>query len=117
VFALDCAPTHDVACHRAEDSGELSVGHATHEVTSVAAQVGVSGSLIAGVLVLGLRRVAHASLKRGNRFVVVLAVVHVLALAIMLLAIGASGVGYPQAVLVATASLWFAVVGLGVLDH
>lgn len=111
VFVLDCAPSHDVACHAAERQVQLSASHYIHEATSVSAQLGATGSLVAGIM----------ALRSGRWFVVVvgLGVVHVIALAVMviMLGLGQPGMGYLQAVTVATASLWFSAVGLGVLDR
>lgn len=109
VFVLDCAPSHDVACHAAERQGQLSASHYIHEVTSVSAQLGATGSLVAGIMAVRPRR----------WWLLGLGAVHVLALAVMMIMLGAgrSGIGYLQAVTVFTASLWFAAVGLGVLDR
>jgi hypothetical protein len=120
VFALDCAPSHDTACQRAEDQAQLSLSHRLHEVTSVAAQVGATGSMTAGVLSVTTNGSDEMILGAGRRrFVVVLFVVHAVALATMItmIAADARALGHGQAVTVGTASLWFAAIGLGILDR
>jgi hypothetical protein len=119
VLALDCAPSHDSACQRAEEQDQLSLGHHLHEATSVAAQVGATGSMVAGALNLTVERSVDGLSTSRDRFIVVLAVVHLVALVVMItmLATGHPALGYGQAVTVGTASLWFAAVGLGILDR
>ncbi|MCW2811951.1 MAG: hypothetical protein JWP61_2409 [Friedmanniella sp.] len=109
-LTMDCAPSLDAACERAEEAGRLSWAHYSHTVTSVAAQVGIVTTMVATFVAM-LR-----SPQRGWRrrwVVLVVAVVEVSALAVLLilLVLEVGGFGYPQAVMVALASLWFAAVG------
>ena len=104
-FAMDCSPTLNTACRLAEERGRLSYIHYAHTWTSVGAQTGIVVSMFAASLALGY----------GRRIVRLLALVEVVALVVMMamLAIGLPGIGYPQTVMVLAASLWFALVGVG----
>lgn len=102
LFPMDCSPTLSDACRAAEDAGTLSAAHVIHTGTSVGAQLGIVVSLVAGAL--------------ASRSVVVgaLAVIEVVALTTMMIMLlgGTPGVGYPQMIMVAVASVWCAAVGL-----
>lgn len=102
LFPMDCAPTLSDACRAAEDAGRLSPAHVIHTGTSVGAQLGIVVSLIAGALA------------SRSAVVVTLAVIEVLALTTMMIMLlsGSPGLGYPQMIMVAGASVWCAAVGL-----
>lgn len=114
-FAMDCSPTLSVACRVAEEGGRLSYIHYAHTWTSVGAQTGIVVSMAAAWLALA--RPGPVQPVRGayvRRLVGILTAVEVGALVVMMsmLALGLSGLGYPQTVMVGVASLWFALVGL-----
>ncbi len=115
---LDCSPSLSDACRVAEEQGRLSLIHYAHTWTSVGAQTGVTTSMVAGWLGLTRRPGATHEKPARRRLALGLAVAEVVALVVMMavLALGLPGLGYPQAVMVVVASLWFAAVGLGLLD-
>ncbi len=117
-FAMDCSPTLSVVCRLAEDEGRLSGVHYAHTFTSVGAQTGIVTSMVAGYLGLARRGDPVPSAGRVRRATLVLSVLEVVGLVVMMtmLALDLSGLGYPQAVMVAVASFWFAAVGLGILE-
>ncbi|WP_375423974.1 DUF998 domain-containing protein [uncultured Friedmanniella sp.] len=111
--SMDCSPTLSHACRVAEETGRLSWPHYAHTWTSVGAQTGIVASMVAAYLAL---RLGPTWVGRGvvvRRLVLVLTVVEVAALVVMMamLVLGAPGLGYPQALMVLVASLWFAVLG------
>ncbi len=108
-FSMDCSPTLSERCRVAEAAGQLSTIHYAHDFTSVGAQIGICGSMIAICVAMFRNR-----LDGPLRVVMLgLTVAESLALVIMMamLALGIPGIGYPQAVMVAVASLWFCGVG------
>lgn len=109
-FAMDCSPTLSPQCRVAEEAGRLSAVHYAHTFTSVGAQVGIVASLVATYVAM-VRSSRQTRIRR--RIVLGLASVEVGALAVMLvlLVLDRPGLGYPQAVMVVIASLWFAAVG------
>lgn len=114
LFAMDCASSRDPACRAAQDAGALSITHYLHSATSVGAQVGLAGSMIATVL--ALRREADRRRLTG-RLVAALTLVEIsslLAMAIVILG-RIPAVGYAQAVMISTASLFLAAVVWGLI--
>lgn len=109
-FAMDCSPTLSDQCRVLEETGQLSTVHYAHTYTSVGAQVGIVASMVATFIAM-VRSDRQTALRR--RVVLVICVLEVAALTVMmaLLALGLPGLGYPQAVMVVVASLWFAAVG------
>ena len=106
VTAMDCSPTLSTACRTAEADGQLSWAHYLHTPTSIAAQTGIVGSMVAAALAERPRRVVA---RRGLLWVLVAVEVLGLAVMMIMLAAGLPGIGYPQAVMVTVASVWFAV--------
>jgi hypothetical protein len=109
-FAMDCSPSVSEQCRVLEESGQLSAVHYAHTYTSVGAQAGIVASMIATFIAM----MRSTQQTRARRLVVlVICVVEVVALTVMMtmLILQAPGLGYPQAVMVAVASLWFAAVG------
>lgn len=111
-FAMDCSPTLSALCKVAEESGRLSTIHYAHTYTSVGAQIGIVASMVAAWIAMQRSLVGTLRVRRA---LLVVCVVEVAALAVMMamLAAGVSGLGYPQAVMVLAASIWFAGVGVG----
>jgi hypothetical protein len=109
-FAMDCSPSVSEQCRVLEESGQLSAVHYAHTYTSVGAQVGIVSSMIATFIAM-LRSGQQTRIGRG--VVLVICVIEVAALTVMMTMLVAHdpGLGYPQAVMVAVASLWFAAVG------
>ncbi|HEY5822357.1 MAG TPA: DUF998 domain-containing protein [Propionibacteriaceae bacterium] len=109
-FAMDCSPTLSEACKVAEEAGTLSGVHYAHTFTSVGAQVGIVASMVATYIAM-VR--SHQQTEARRRIVLALSVFEVVALTVMmaLLVLDLPGLGYPQAVMVVVASLWFAAVG------
>ncbi len=108
-FSMDCSPSLSEACRVAEAAGQLSTIHYAHDFTSVGAQIGICGSMIAMCVAM-----FRNSLDGTLRVVMItITAVESLALVVMMamLLLGAPGLGYPQAVMVAVASIWFCVVG------
>ena len=111
-FAMDCSPTLSAVCARWERTGQLSTIHYLHTGTSVGAQLGITVSLAAGTIALAKARTR----RRGTLILVAaLAAIEILALVVMMgmLADGIPGIGYPQAVMVAVAASWCALVAVG----
>ncbi|MGI8458889.1 MAG: DUF998 domain-containing protein [Propionibacteriaceae bacterium] len=108
-FSMDCSPSLSQACRVAEAAGKLSTIHSAHDFTSVGAQVGICGSMIA-MCVAMFRSSVDGALRVA---MITITAVESGALVIMMamLVLGAPGLGYPQAVMVAVASIWFCVVG------
>lgn len=113
-FAMDCSPVLSETCRVAEESGQLSTIHYAHTYTSVGAQAGIVASMIATYVAL---RRGQLGIGRRQGGLLALCAVEVLALTVMMimLAAGLPGLGYPQVVMVAAASVWFAAVGFGVV--
>ena len=111
ITAMDCSPTLSVACAAAEDAGTLSWAHYLHTFTSVGAQIGIVGSMVAASRA---ERARYLVARRSQLFVVT--VIETVALVIMsiMLAADLPGLGYPQAVMVLLASIWFAVAAVSV---
>ena len=115
-FAMDCSPSLSEQCRLAEEAGRLSVVHYAHTYTSVGAQTGIVASMVATFIAMCRSR----QQPRGRRrFVLVVSVVEVASLLVMMgmLVADAPGLGYPQAVMVAVASLWFAAVGFRLIGE
>jgi hypothetical protein len=114
-FGMDCSPTLSQTCHLAEASGRLSLVHYLHTYTSVGAETGIVVSMVAACVALTRIRRCSNRLQTLRYLVLGLTVVHVAALTAMmtLLAAGLPGLGYPQVVMVALASIGFALVGFG----
>jgi hypothetical protein len=114
-FGMDCSPTLSQTCRAAEESGRLSLVHYLHTYTSVGAETGIVVSMVAAYLALA--RTARWARRPPivRQIVLGVAVGEVAALVAMmaLLIAGRPGLGYPQAVMVLVASIWFALVGLG----
>ncbi|GAA1083180.1 DUF998 domain-containing protein [Nocardiopsis composta] len=103
VFPMDCAPSTDAACARAEAAGRLSASHGMHEVASSTAVLGglaaMAGS--AGAARLGLRPV-----------LLLLAAVQAAATALLLWLIASGGdVGIVQRIQISLFSVWLIVLG------
>lgn len=111
-FAMDCSPTLSAVCTVAEETGRLSTVHYGHTYTSVGAQTGIVASMVAAWIALQRSQVGSA---RVRRWLLLVCVVEVVALVVMMamLAAGLPGLGYPQSVMVLTASIWFAGAGFG----
>ncbi len=115
-FAMDCSPSLSAQCRLAEETGQLSLVHYAHSFTSVGAQTGIVASMVSTVI---------ASYRSGRpsrarwRFVVVVSVLEVVSLAVLLgmLITGTPGLGYPQVVMVAVASVWFAAIGFRLIGE
>ena len=109
-FAMDCSPTLSETCRVAEETGRLSTIHYAHTFTSVGAQVGIVASMIATAI--AMVRAPRPSRTR-TRVVIAIAAFEVVALVVMMimLVLRMPGLGYPQAVMVVVASLWFAAIG------
>jgi hypothetical protein len=118
-FSMDCSPTLSEACRVAEETGRLSLIHYAHTWTSVGAQTGIVTSMVAAYLALRLAGPRPGRGHGARRLVLVLALVEVVALVVMMamLAAAAPGLGYPQAVMVLVASLWFAAVGFDLVGR
>lgn len=115
-FAMDCSPTLSAQCRVLEETGQLSTVHYAHTFTSVGAQVGIVASMVATFIAM-VRSHQQTALRR--RVVLVICVVEVVALVVMMafLVLGEPGLGYPQAVMVVVASLWFAAVGFRLIGE
>jgi hypothetical protein len=109
-FAMDCSPSLNQACRVAEEAGRLSAVHYAHTFTSVGAQVGIVASMIATYIAMVRSPLQSKASERG---VLGIAVVELAALSVMMvmLVLDLPGLGYPQAVMVVMASLWFAAIG------
>ncbi len=109
-FAMDCSPSLSAACKVAEETGQLSTVHYAHTFTSVGAQAGIVASMVATYI--AMIRSSQQNLRR-RLIVAAISVFEVVALTVMMvmLELGRPGLGYPQAVMVVVASLWFAAVG------
>jgi hypothetical protein len=109
-FAMDCSPSLSDRCRVLEETGQLSAVHYAHTFTSVGAQVGIVASMVATCIAM-VRSPRHTRLKRSVVFA--LTALEVVALVVMMamLVVGAPGLGYPQAVMVIMASVWFALIG------
>jgi hypothetical protein len=109
-FAMDCSPILNQACKVAEEAGTLSGVHYAHTFTSLGAQVGIVVSMVATYIAM-VR--SPLQTKTSERVVLGIAAVEVTALTVMMamLALDLPGLGYPQAVMVVMASLWFAAIG------
>jgi F0F1-type ATP synthase membrane subunit c/vacuolar-type H+-ATPase subunit K len=109
-FAMDCSPTLSETCRVAEETGRLSTVHYAHTYTSVGAQIGIVASMVATAIAMA--RSPWQSRTR-TRVVVTVAALEVVALVVMMIMLGLRmpGLGYPQAVMVVVASLWFAAIG------
>ena len=110
-FSMDCSPTLSERCRVLEETGRLSTVHYAHTYTSVGAQTGIVASMVAAYF--GTRRAGWAAAPWA-RWLLTLCLTEVASLLVMmgLLVAGAPGLGYPQAVMVAIASVWFAAVGV-----
>lgn len=108
-FSMDCSPTLSEVCERMEDAGQLSLIHYAHTYTSVGAETGIVTSLLAGCLAVHSKLTPRTDRHFPPRFLLGLGGIEVAALLVMMgmLVAGAPGLGYPQAVMVATASVWF----------
>lgn len=116
-FAMDCSPSVSEQCRVLEENGQLSAVHYAHTYTSVGAQVGIVASMVATFIAM-LRE--HHKHSRTRRWLVLgVCVVEVGALTVMMaMLIGHEpGLGYPQAVMVVMASLWFAATGFGLVGE
>ena len=111
-FAMDCSPTLSELCKVAEETGRLSTIHYAHTYTSVGAQIGIVASMVAAWI--AMQRSLAGSV-RVRRTLLAVCVIEVVALSVMMamLAAGVPGLGYPQAVMVLMASIWFAGAGFG----
>lgn len=107
ISVMDCSPTLSPVCATAEQAGTLSWAHYLHTGTSVGAQIGILGSMIAAAVAAQTRVVIAAR----RRHLWVIAVIETVALALMMIMLiaGIPGLGYPQAVMVLLASVWFAI--------
>lgn len=114
-FGMDCSPTLSQTCRAAEASGRLSLVHYLHTYTSVGSETGIVVSMVAAYIALARPATCARRVETVRQIVLGLLVVEVAALVAMmaLLAAGLPGLGYPQAVMVMVASIWFALVGLG----
>ena len=115
-FAMDCSPSLSERCRLAEEAGRLSWAHYTHTYTSVGAQTGIVASMVATFIAMCRSR----QQPRGRRrFVLVVTVVEVVSLLVMMgmLVADAPGLGYPQAVMVLVASLWFGAIGFRLIGE
>ena len=110
-FSMDCSPTLDAQCKVLEEAGRLSAVHYAHTFTSVGAQTGITTSMIAAYIALLRGAVGGPRLRRAV-LAVCLAEVVPLTVMMAMLAAGVPGIGYPQAVMVAVSSVWFAGVGV-----
>jgi Protein of unknown function (DUF998) len=112
IFAMDCSPTLSSQCKLLEDTGALTPVHYAHTFTSVGAQIGIVASMIAAYLAIVQEHQRRIILRR---LLLGICSVEVIALSIMMimLADGASGLAYPQMVMVLAASLWFCLAGIG----
>jgi len=115
-LAMDCSPTLSETCRVAEETGRLSTVHYAHTFTSVGAQVGIVASMIATAI--AMVRAPRQSRTR-TRVVIAIAGFEVVALAAMMimLVLSMPGLGYPQAVMVVVASLWFAAIGFQLVGN
>jgi hypothetical protein len=110
-FSMDCSPTLDAHCKLLEETGRLSAVHYTHTFTSVGAQTGVTASMVAAYLALLGSPLGGPRVQRAVLAVCVAEVVPLIVMMVMLAA-GAPGIGYPQTLMVAVGSVWFAGVGV-----
>ena len=115
-FAMDCSPSLSERCRLAEEAGRLSWAHYTHTYTSVGAQTGIVASMVATFIAMCRSRQQPSG---RRRFVLVVSVVEVVSLLVMMgmLVADAPGLGYPQAVMVSSASLWFAAIGFRLIGE
>ena len=109
-FSMDCSPTLSAECRVLEESGRLSLVHYAHTYTSVGAQTGIVTSMVAAYI--ALRRGGLGGMWRPVLLAGCLGEVGSLALLLVMIAVGASGIGFPQAVTVLIGSLWFGAVGV-----
>jgi hypothetical protein len=110
-FSMDCSPTLSPQCRVLEETGQLSAVHYAHSYTSVAAQTGIVTSMIGGCLTM-LRAAVGGRLWRRLLLVVCIGEVAALTVMMTMLAAGLPAIGYPQVLMVALASVWFAAVGV-----
>jgi hypothetical protein len=110
-FSMDCSPTLSAGCRVLEETGRLSAIHYAHTYTSVGAQTGIVASMVAAYIAC-CRTGAGGRIWR--RWLLALCIGEVGALTVMMamLVVGAAGLGYPQMVMVAISTVWFAAVGL-----
>lgn len=108
-FSMDCSPSLSEVCRVAEEQGRLSYIHYAHDYTSVGAQIGICGSMIA-MCVAMFRNALTGAVRVLMITITALESVSLVIMMAMLL-LGAPGLGYPQAVMVAVASVWFCFVG------
>jgi hypothetical protein len=109
-FSMDCSPTLDHTCGLLEESGRLSLVHYAHTYTSVGAQAGIVTSMVGACV--ALYRSGAGRRWRWSVLLLCLAEVVPLVILLVMIALGAPGIGYPQGVTVAVASVWFAAVGI-----
>jgi hypothetical protein len=109
-FAMDCAPSVSEQCRVLEETGKLSTVHYVHTFTSVGAQIGIVASMVATYIAM-MRSAQQIRTRRWVVFAICLLEVVALAVMMTMLVVHAPGLGYPQAVMVAVASLWFAALG------
>jgi hypothetical protein len=118
-LSMDCSPTLSARCAVLEKTGRLSAAHYAHTFTSVGAQVGIVASMVATYI--AMRRAQGTALasrvqprSRWQPLLLAGCIAEVVALVVMMamLIAGVPGIGYPQAVMVAVSTLWFAAVGL-----
>lgn len=116
-FAMDCSPSLSQQCRLAEEAGRLSLAHYAHTYTSVGAQTGIVASMVSTFI--AMCRAADPPPRSRRRFVLAVSVVEVASLLVMMgmLVSGAPGLGYPQAVMVAIASVWFAAIGFRLIGE
>jgi len=110
-LSMDCSPTLSNQCKVLEEGGQLSAVHYAHTFTSVGAQIGIVGSMVAAYIAMRRTHVGGASWRRA---LLLVCLVEMGALTVMMgmLAVGALGLGFPQAVMVVVSSVWFAAVGV-----
>ncbi|WP_017595691.1 DUF998 domain-containing protein [Nocardiopsis potens] len=104
VFPMDCAPTADPACARAEAEGRLSASHTMHEAASSAAVLGGLAAMAGSV------GAVRAGLGPG---LLLLAAVQAAATALLLWLIASGGdVGIVQRIQISLFSVWLIVLGV-----
>lgn len=113
-LSMDCSPTLSDRCKVLEETGQLSAVHYAHTYTSVGAQTGIVASMVAAFIAMVRTRVGGA---RWTGALLALCVGEVASLTVMLvmLAAGMPGIGFPQVMMVAISSVWFAAVGVALV--
>lgn len=106
ITSMDCSPTLSAACEAAEEAGTLSWAHYLHTFTSIGAQIGICGSMIAAAVA---ERSRYVVARRVQLYVVAAFETVALLMMMIMLAADLPGLGYPQAVMVLLASVWFAI--------